>query len=230
MLKVGLPHDEGRPEADALAAWDGAGAVRLVAADRERWGLLLERCAPGTALAEAGLPPRRATQVAGALARRLWIAPPAGAAIPELAVVAAAWAGLGRERAETLPRGLDAGLIEAGLCLLGELPLGAAERVVLHGDLNPTNVLAAAREPWLAIDPKPMIGDPAYDLAPMAAQLELRVTRLAEAAGVEAERVRRWAVARHVESALWLLVAERDPAGAGDELETARGFARAAGL
>ena len=64
----------------------------------------------------------------------------------------------------------------------------------------------------------------------MAAQLELSLDRLAGAAGVEPERVRRWAVARHVESALWLLAAERDPAGAGEELEAARALARAAGL
>jgi streptomycin 6-kinase len=42
--------------------------------------------------------------------------------------------------------------------------------VLLHGDLNPTNVLAAAREPWLAIDPKPMLGDAAYDGSRLAAQ------------------------------------------------------------
>src|SRR2546421_2905134 len=37
--------------------------------------------------------------------------------------------------------------------------------LVLATDLHAGNVLHAEREPWLVIDPKPFVGDPAYDAA-----------------------------------------------------------------
>ena len=53
-------------------------------------------------------------------------------------------------------------LRELGAQLLEQLPLDtSAHTVVLHGDFNAGNVLAAEREPWLAVDAKPMVGDAA---------------------------------------------------------------------
>ena len=66
---------------------------------------------------------------------------------------------------------LDAGLVETGARLLEELPATATRCLVIHGDFNPTNILRAEREPWLAIDAKPMLGDPGYDLAPLVIQV-----------------------------------------------------------
>jgi streptomycin 6-kinase len=88
--------------------------------------------------------------------------------------------------------------------------------VWVHGDLHPANLLAAEREPWLAIDPKPMRGDPAFDLPPLvlqagdplaspdpAAELDRRVRRVAAATGVDPDRIRAWGIARSVEMAVW---------------------------
>ena len=58
---------------------------------------------------------------------------------------------------------LDPGLVRAGIALFRELPATADTQVLLCTDLHAGNVLAAAREPWLVIDPKPHVGDPAYD-------------------------------------------------------------------
>ncbi len=87
VLKVQFPDRESEHEADALALWDGAGAVRLLEHDRERATLLLERCLPGTPLAAAG--PQAALEVLVELLPRLW--KPAGAPIHTLADEAAWW-------------------------------------------------------------------------------------------------------------------------------------------
>lgn len=81
------------------------------------------------------------------------------------------WAVLVRQRMDRHRPRLDPGLVEHGAALLESLPRTATHTVVLHGDINPGNILAAHREPWLAIDPKPMVGDPAYDPAPLLAQV-----------------------------------------------------------
>jgi streptomycin 6-kinase len=50
VLKVSYPDDESEHEPDALAHWDGNGAVRLLERDDERRAILLERAEPGTKL------------------------------------------------------------------------------------------------------------------------------------------------------------------------------------
>ncbi|MBB1245026.1 phosphotransferase [Streptomyces durbertensis] len=219
VLKVTWPHPEARGEAAALRHWDGRGAVRLLEADESRYALLVERCEPGTAL-HAGLPPHAAHAAVGrlrtgaALLAELWHAadePPAG--MPELTAVCASWAALAEERRDRLaarvaPRA-DPGLDALGIRLLRELPRSAGQRVLLHGDFNPGNVLAAARRPWLAIDPKPMAGDPAYDPWPLVEQtapdrpLGERFAVVAESCGQSVDRLAAWALARTVEYAWW---------------------------
>jgi streptomycin 6-kinase len=84
----------------------------------------------------------------------------------------------------------------------------------VHGDFNPGNVLSADREPWLAIDAKPMIGDPGYDPSPLLLQvddplkhpepvLQTRFRLFADAVGEPIVRLVAWSVAREVEAALW---------------------------
>ena len=98
----------------------------------------------------------------------------------------------------------DAGLVRAGLQLLGELPTSATSHVVLATDLHAGNVLRAQREPWLAIDPKPFVGDPAYDATQhllncrtrLAADPRRVIGRFAEHLGIDSDRVRLWMFAR----------------------------------
>jgi streptomycin 6-kinase len=216
VLKVQLPHPESAPEAIALAAWDGRGAVRLEAHDPERCGLLLERCEPGTQIDEvdAGI------EVGVRLHE---VAVPDG--IPALATVMGRWAdeveaNVGRVDA------LDVGVVALALEVL-RTGGGTDRCVLLHGDLNPTNVLRSGRG-WLAIDPKPMAGDPAFDGARLVLQLDpgpgsdpvavfgARIRATAARLGVEAAQVGRWCVTDLVELAAFSAAA--GDTGRSDEL------------
>jgi Aminoglycoside/hydroxyurea antibiotic resistance kinase len=100
--------------------------------------------------------------VIAALLRRLWIQPPGGHPFASLGQMCQRWADQA-ERDLAAGATLDPGLARAGLALFRELPATAGTRVLLCTDLHAGNALAAVREPWLVIDPKPHVGDPAYD-------------------------------------------------------------------
>jgi streptomycin 6-kinase len=161
VLKIGIPHREARHEADALRVFDGRGAVRLLRASEDGYSLLLERCVPGTNLWSLG--EEEANAMGADVARRLWREPHSAVAFERLSDLVEEWC-------EELPRtapaaGYDAALVARAVELGRELAASHPSLVLLHGDFHPGNVLAAAREPWLAIDCKPLVGDPAYDLA-----------------------------------------------------------------
>jgi streptomycin 6-kinase len=243
VLKVGYPHDEARGEAAALRFWAGDGAVRLLRSSADGFTLLLEAAVPGTPLRDApGRPEELLAAGAGVLAR-LWRRPaPPGPGFDALGPVVAGWAELLRERMDRLrPPDADPYLVAAAARLLETLPGSAPRTVVLHGDANPGNVLRAEREPWLAIDPKPMAGDPAYDPAPMLLQvdpplrhpdpeavLRHRIGLVADVAGGPAERIAVWAFARSVEAGLEMT--DRGHPDAPDMLRGARALARVAGV
>jgi streptomycin 6-kinase len=242
VLKLSFPHREARHEAAGLALWQGRGAVRLLRSDPDRWALLLERCRPGTPLVHAGLPADEALEVAAASLTGLWsVPPPVDHPFELVDDVCAEWATMVRQRMDEVRPPYDAGLVALGASLLDELPATATRRVVVHGDFNPGNVLAAEREPWLAIDPKPMVGDPGYDPWPMVMQvrpepppteqatLRDRAQRVAALVGEPADRVLAWIVARTVESALWH--ASRGETGGGaSDMQVARAAADVARL
>ena len=126
--------------------------------------LLLERCIPGSPLSR--LDAEVALDALVGLLPRLWI--PAGPPIRTLADEAAWWA-------EYLPRSWrgDPGMLAAALAALRELPGTQGEQVLLHQDLHGDNVLAAEREPWLVIDPKPLVGEREFAVAPIVRSFEL---------------------------------------------------------
>jgi streptomycin 6-kinase len=215
VLKVVVPHPEATHEPDALRAWAGEGAVRLLDEDAAEHALLLERCRPGIALRKAGRPDDEVLDVGATIAVGLWRSVPSDP-YARLGDVTSGWADLVEERGAVSETSLDADLVAEGARLLRELPGTADREVLLHGDLHPANLLAAEREPWLAIDPKPVRGDPAYDLPPIVlqtgdllgapdpgAELDRRLRRVAAATGVDADRIRAWAFARSVEIAVW---------------------------
>jgi streptomycin 6-kinase len=221
VLKVQRPHRESEHEAAALELWDGDGAVRLLRHDPEAHALLLERCVPGTPLSSAGQ--EAALDVFVELLPRLW--KPAGEPFRPLADEAAWWA-------EYLPRqdwSVAPELLDAALEALRDLPGTQGEQVLLHQDLHGENVLAAQREPWLTIDPKPLAGEREFGVAPIVRSFELghskrdvlyRFDRLTAELGLDRERARSWTIAQtvawtsdstfhgtHVETARWLLEA-----------------------
>jgi streptomycin 6-kinase len=243
VLKIAWPHREARYESAGLRHWDGAGAVRVLADDPDRYAMLLERCLPGVALSEVELPVGRGLEAGAAVLNRLWSRPvPEDAPFERVGAVTAEWAALVRERMRRYRPPFDPGLVEQGARLLETLPASATRTVVVHGDVNPGNLLSAEREPWLAIDAKPMVGDPGYDPAPLLAQLPPEITpddspstvrerhvRLADLVGEPAERLLAWSLARTVEGALWY-VSRNDLAAATADMTRATALARAGRL
>jgi streptomycin 6-kinase len=161
VLKVGIPHDEARYGGEALRLIAGNGAARLLRASEDGYSLLLERCVPGTNLSSLG--EEEGNAVGAGILQRIWREPGPDVPFERIAGNAASWC---REFLEEAPAaGYDAVLIERAVVLTRELAESQPRQVLLHGDFHPGNVLAAEREPWLAIDFEPLVGDPAYDLA-----------------------------------------------------------------
>jgi streptomycin 6-kinase len=206
VLKVGWKHYEAEHEPDALRFWAGRGAVQLVTVDDRTGALLLERCRPGTTL--RALPEPEQDVVLAGLLPRLWREPPPGHPFRPLAQMCEQWArGFERRTAEAPVLGLDPGSARLGLQLLRTLP-GTADREVLLGtDLHAGNILAAEREPWLMIDPKPYLGDPAYDVGQHLINCPERLRtdpagtarRLADLLELDPDRVLQWLFARVVQ-------------------------------
>jgi streptomycin 6-kinase len=225
VLKVFWPHRESEQEADALELWDGAGAVRLLARDDARSALLLERCDPGSHLAVAG--PDNALGVLIELLPRLWKA--AGPPFRPLADEAGWWLTYLPRQWEESGRPFERRLLDSAVASLSELRETQGEEVLLHQDLHAENVLAAQREPWLAIDPKPLVGEREFAVAPIVRGSELghskrdvlhRFDRLTSELGLDRERARDWTIGQtlawaysgtwlsdHIDVVRWLLEA-----------------------
>ena len=223
VLKVQCPHRESEHEAAALARWAGTGAARLLAHDPDRDALLLERCEPGIPL--AAVDPDVALGVLIGLLPRLWV--PAGAPFTSAADEAAHWTAELPATWERAGRPFERALVDRAIGLLHELAPTQGPAVLLHQDLHAGNVLAATREPWLVIDPKPLAGERELGLAPIVRGTELghseaavrhRLDRLTAELGLDRERrapaafaeTLAWAfgddevIPDHVEVARWL--------------------------
>jgi streptomycin 6-kinase len=221
VLKVGWRHREAEHEADALRLWEGDGAVRCykTRSMEDTTALLLERCVPGEQLKRTLQEPEQDVVVA-TLLRRLWAHEPSdGKPFAPLYQICDQWANsfeLGLERDS---RGLDPGLARDGIALLRELPRSADRTALLCTDLHAGNVLTSQREPWLVIDPKPFLGDPAFDPVQHMLNCDERLAtdpeglsrRMAELLELDAERVRWWLFARCVQESLCDL-SMREPA------------------
>ncbi len=201
VLKVGMPHMEGADEIAGLRLWNGDPTVRLLEGDEELGAMLLERCMPGAALRSQ--PERVQDEVIAGLLKRLWRVDSSNvrSGFRHLSKMLQFWREETMAQAQHWP---DAGLVREGLRVLETLSASSAPDVLLATDLHAGNVLRAEREPWLAIDPKPFVGDAAYDLTQHLFNCRARVhgdpigmvKRLADLAGVDAERLRLWTFGR----------------------------------
>jgi streptomycin 6-kinase len=201
VLKIAFPDRESEHEAEALRLWDGEGAVRLLGHDMERNAMLLERCEPGTPLAD--VEPEHALDVMIDLLPRSWRS--AGRPFRSLEVEAAWWARYLLSHWDRAGRPFERRLLDEALGILAELPGSQGEQVLVNQDLHADNVLRASREPWLVIDPKPLIGEREFGLAPIVRGHELghdpravrrRLDRLSGELGLDRERARGWALAQ----------------------------------
>jgi streptomycin 6-kinase len=213
VLKVCLPDHEFDSEVAALTVYDGRGAVRLLDVDRERRAMLLERAKPGAPI--LSLPDEESTRIAAEIMKRLWRPVPTGAPLQTLSI----WGeGFQDHRERFNGAGpIDAELFQHGDRLFRELLASQAKPVVLHGDLHHYNLLSSG-DGWIAIDPKGVIGEPAYEPAnwlrnpyglerwpDLGAALARRIDMFSEILEIERARIRDWAVAQTVLSACWCL-------------------------
>jgi streptomycin 6-kinase len=203
VLKICFPDRESEHEAEALARWGGNGAVRLLERDLDRRALLVEHCSPGTPLSAAGA--ETALDVLTGLLPRLWIE--ASEPFRSLEEEAALWAGSLRETWEEAGRPFEQALLDEALQALFELRVSQGEPVLVNQDLHTGNVLRAEREPWLVIDPKPLVGEREFNAAPILRSRELCASRrgvlrtldlLTSELGLDRERVRRWALGQTI--------------------------------
>lgn len=211
VLKLTPPEDdEADLEGDALAFWNGRGAVRLLKRDRARRALLIERCVPGHDA--SALDDREAMGVALEVGSELWRPAPDGPFVPAGAFLT--------RRFRDLAGRTDHRYVPIAAARLASMR--PRHEVLVHGDYHHHNLLRHAHR-WLAIDPKPLIAEREFDVVtllwnpfasrPTPESIERRIAQLA-GAGLDERRIRDWAVVRGTQLGL--------PLGPHEDEATAR--------
>jgi streptomycin 6-kinase len=215
VLKLGVPGPEQRRELETLVWFDGQGSVLVLDSDREQGAILLEGLSPGTPLSLVENDDE-ATTIAAEVMASLWKPAPLDHRFP----TTKQWMSeLGKLRRTF---GGDTGpfprrLVERADRMFKEVADGEVSLAVLHGDLHHENILAAERRPWLAIDPKGVVGEPAYEVGawlrnPISRLLNAprprdvfarRVDILAERLGFDRQRLATLGFAQLVLAAWW---------------------------
>ncbi|MFC5149854.1 aminoglycoside phosphotransferase family protein [Streptomyces aureoversilis] len=216
VLKLEAPGEDTALEHAALAHWNGLGAVRVLQAEPGAGALLLERLRADVSL--RSLAEAKAVLEATATLQRLWVRPADGHPFASVADHTLLLAGAMREQREE-PWAADArAVVDEALELRDALTADAAEEPasLLHGRYQQGKVLAGERAPWLAVGPRPLVGERAYDLAwlardrvdtlmasPGAAAIaRRRVAKLADALDVDRDRLRGWTLFRTAEAGM----------------------------
>lgn len=205
VLKVECPGHRNPWAARGLQHWAGRGAVRLLDSDEAAQVSLLERCVPGTN-GEALDAATGVGVVASVLAELHAVEPPAGDEFESLATLVGRVSESMWLRFERLEPPADRGVVARAAELLGALTSSSSERVVLHGDLGPSNIVLSGRG-WVAIDPFPVVGDRAFDVGHHLARGDLRdarehVSALGDLLELDARRIAGWTYACCVDLAL----------------------------
>jgi streptomycin 6-kinase len=215
VLKVSPPYDEFYTEVAALRHYGVEGCVELLDADPDQGIVILERLLPGETIHALSFEnDDEATRIAASVMTKLWRPLPAEHNFPT------------EHNGATGP--LPAHLVERAEGIYRELFASAPPPVLLHGDLHHENILSATRAPYLAIDPKGVAGEPAYEVGPLfynpqpeifhqpnlARVLKRRLDVLAEYLPIDRERLLACAFAHSVLSAAWS-VEENDSSEGG---------------
>jgi streptomycin 6-kinase len=211
VLKVQFPHWEAETEHLALRAWAGNGAVQLLRADPRRFALLLERLESRDLTSIDALD---ACEIVGRTYKRLHV--PAGPQYRTLSGELRRWIEGFRALPASAP--VPHRYVEQAISLAEDFVTDpATDGRLIHTDLHYENMLAAEREPWLVIDPKPLSGDPHYEVAPLIWNrwgeitgdvrfaVRQRFWTAIDAAGLDEDRARAWVIVRQMLNVLWTL-------------------------
>lgn len=218
VVKFGFPGKETKDEIKALELMDGKGIVKLLGQDAEKGIMLLEECQPGNMLSTFA-DDEKATRIAASVMRNIWRPAPERADFP----TTHDWFSRLNKPID-LPSDFSEQWVDRAREIAADLHKNQEANVLLHGDLHHFNVLSAEREPWLAIDPKGVVGVPEYEIGaflrnPMPgiavtpnlqAVLGRRVDIFSEMLGVDKQAVISWAFAQAVLSAVWSVDSEAD--------------------
>lgn len=227
VVKFQLLDEETEGEPVGLRVWDGDGAVRLLDHDAGTGTMLLERLDSERMLStmtETTQDTRKAVLVIAELLARL-TSVPAPAGMRRLADIAGEMLDDLPEALKAIPDPAERAIVERCGGAMREV-MGEPGDRLLHWDLHFENVLAAEREPWLAIDPKPLAGDPGFDLWPAlnnrfdVDDVLWRFDAMSEVLGLDRERARAWTLGRVLQNALWEIEDGRELDE--DDLEVAR--------
>lgn len=212
-LKLQEPRDETTAALTGLRTWDGNGIVRLLAGDAATGAMLLERLDATRPL--SAVDDGEAMEVlAGLLARLGAVAAPPN--LPRLADIATGLLEEAPRTAAALRDPAEQRLVRRCATAVAELVGEAGDRL-LHWDLHDDNVLAGEREPWLAIDPEPLAGDPGFELLPaldsrwdavvatgdVPRTVLRRFDQLTEALELDRQRAVGWTLGRVLQNAVW---------------------------
>ncbi|WP_409344592.1 aminoglycoside phosphotransferase family protein [Paenibacillus sp. MBLB4367] len=227
VLKLGVPGKDMDMEIAAVRLYDGKGMARLIDADPEQGAFLLERVKPGLTLKSVE-DDEAATMAAASVMRKLHVPAPSGTLFPSTADCAKGLNKL-RIRYDGGTGPLPERAVRKAERLFAELHETAANPLLLHGDLHHDNILSAEREPWLAIDPKGLIGEAEYGVIPYlmnhlpehnaAEIIRRRISIFADELGLRKKRIAEWSFCHAVLSAWWCIEDQTD--GADDAIDTA---------
>ncbi|MFE6859087.1 aminoglycoside phosphotransferase family protein [Nocardia sp. NPDC057668] len=229
VLKVPVVDEENIGEPAGMWAYAGDGAVRLYEYDPGSGAMLLEWARPGTELVvQPGFPSNEGrpenierVELACRLYRRLrrpaTAIPPEYPAIPAAADMVAEWRELFLDPEPAVARLIPAALLAHAAFRCAQLSVPDGPLLIVNRDTHLGNIVAAEREPWLMIDPKPYLGEAAFDAgflimiqvqsAPTPEHARAVVDRTAAALEIDADRARGWAFMRALEEVVW---AEQD--------------------
>lgn len=213
-LKLQQLREETAGVAAGLRAWRGDGIVRLLEYDEESCTQLLERLDASRTLSSVADDHAAMRVLAGLMARLTSVAAPEG--LRRLDDVAAAMLDETPRAVRALRDPAEQRLVRSCASAVAEL-IGEPGDRLLHWDLHYDNVLAGEREPWLAIDPEPLAGDPGFELLPalhnrwddvvatgdVTRAVLRRFDLLTEAVGLDRRRALGWTLGRVLQNALW---------------------------
>lgn len=214
IFKCSISHKEMRTEIAALQHYDGQGCVRCIASDAEQGWLLLEACQPGIVLS-ALEDDEAATHHAIQVMQKLWQPTPKKTSFPTIEY----WLE-GLSRMQQDPRAKDLiskRLMDYSIGLSQDLCASMRELVLLHGDLHHDNILSSSRAPYLAIDPKGLIGEREYECGALIRNpiskirgmsglphfLKRRVDQIAAETNFDRKRIQQWSMVQAVLAAYW---------------------------
>ena len=214
VLKIGVPHSELYSEIEALRIYDGSSMVRVLKSDPTRGVLLLERLLPGRDLGVVDND-GEATRIAARLLEDFRIPDPGLTVFPSTAD----WCQGFQRYSNSYPSGgpLPEDLVQRAANQANDLLSSTQNQYLLHGDLHHMNILKVEGRGWLAIDPKGVIGEPAFECGALLLNpypelinrtdlkriQDVRIKILTEQLSLDQDRLREWSYVRAVLSAIW---------------------------